>query len=132
MICIAADTTVRAAVGNIKQHLLTNENREIRNAVALPINHANARRKAICCCIRSSPSGYAHYDLVLQCSTSCGLGAIWRSVHCSTGNDPDCDVAKRPLPARRCHLRPCAIWKAGRWSKVRLLECSGFLIHSSV
>ncbi|KAK2869514.1 hypothetical protein Q7C36_001385 [Tachysurus vachellii] len=60
------------------------------------------------------------------CSTSCGLGAIWRSVHCSTGNDSDCDMAKRPLPARRCHLRPCAIWKAGEWSKCSK-NCGGGL-----
>ncbi|KAB5558862.1 hypothetical protein PHYPO_G00022090 [Pangasianodon hypophthalmus] len=61
-----------------------------------------------------------------SCSTSCGLGAIWRSVHCSTGNDSDCDMAKRPLPARRCHLRPCAIWKAGEWSKCSK-NCGGGL-----
>ncbi|KAI5608567.1 A disintegrin and metalloproteinase with thrombospondin motifs 7 [Silurus asotus] len=61
-----------------------------------------------------------------SCSTSCGLGAIWRSVQCSTGNDSDCDMAKRPLPARRCHLRPCAIWKAGEWSKCSK-DCGGGL-----
>ncbi|KAK3562031.1 hypothetical protein QTP86_024784, partial [Hemibagrus guttatus] len=81
----------------------------------------------------SNMTGSTHNALVLQCSTSCGLGAIWRSVHCSTGNDSDCDMAKRPLPARRCHLRPCAIWKAGEWSrcskncggglKVREIQC---------
>ncbi|KAL6468877.1 hypothetical protein MHYP_G00224010 [Metynnis hypsauchen] len=51
------------------------------------------------------------------CSTSCGLGAIWRSVHCSTGNDSDCDMPKRPAPARRCYLRPCSTWKMSNWSK---------------
>ncbi|XP_055070874.2 A disintegrin and metalloproteinase with thrombospondin motifs 7 [Misgurnus anguillicaudatus] len=51
------------------------------------------------------------------CSTSCGLGAIWRSVSCSTGNETDCDLATRPVPARRCYLRPCASWKIGEWSK---------------
>ncbi|XP_053369210.1 A disintegrin and metalloproteinase with thrombospondin motifs 7 [Clarias gariepinus] len=61
-----------------------------------------------------------------SCSTSCGLGAIWRSVHCSTGNDSDCDMVKRPLPARRCHIRPCAIWKAGEWSKCSK-NCGGGL-----
>ncbi|XP_076879550.1 A disintegrin and metalloproteinase with thrombospondin motifs 7 [Brachyhypopomus gauderio] len=52
-----------------------------------------------------------------SCSTSCGLGAVWRPVRCSTGNDSDCDVAKRPVPARRCYLRPCAAWRSGQWSK---------------
>uniref|UniRef100_A0A4W4GQI1 Peptidase M12B domain-containing protein n=1 Tax=Electrophorus electricus TaxID=8005 RepID=A0A4W4GQI1_ELEEL len=60
------------------------------------------------------PVSEAH---VLQCSTSCGLGAVWRPVRCSTGNDSDCDLAKRPAPARRCYLRPCAAWRASQWSK---------------
>uniref|UniRef100_A0A665UVS2 ADAM metallopeptidase with thrombospondin type 1 motif 7 n=1 Tax=Echeneis naucrates TaxID=173247 RepID=A0A665UVS2_ECHNA len=51
------------------------------------------------------------------CSTSCGLGAIWRSLACSTGSDSDCDLAKRPAPAQRCYLRPCSTWKVGEWSK---------------
>ncbi|XP_035008592.2 A disintegrin and metalloproteinase with thrombospondin motifs 7 [Hippoglossus stenolepis] len=51
------------------------------------------------------------------CSTSCGLGAIWRSLACSTGSDSDCDPAKRPAPAQRCYLRPCSMWKVGEWSK---------------
>ncbi|KAJ8344409.1 hypothetical protein SKAU_G00317380 [Synaphobranchus kaupii] len=51
------------------------------------------------------------------CSTSCGLGAIWRPVLCSTGNDSDCDASKRPPPARRCYLRPCSAWRLGEWSK---------------
>ncbi|KAL1007674.1 hypothetical protein UPYG_G00090020 [Umbra pygmaea] len=51
------------------------------------------------------------------CSTSCGLGAIWRLVVCSTGLDSDCDLAKRPAPARRCYLRPCSSWRIGNWTK---------------
>ncbi|XP_053177838.1 A disintegrin and metalloproteinase with thrombospondin motifs 7 [Scomber japonicus] len=51
------------------------------------------------------------------CSTSCGLGAIWRTLACSTGSDSDCDPAKRPAPAQRCYLRPCSMWKVGNWSK---------------
>ncbi|XP_078128124.1 A disintegrin and metalloproteinase with thrombospondin motifs 7 [Sander vitreus] len=51
------------------------------------------------------------------CSTSCGLGAIWRTLACSTGSDSDCDPAKRPAPAQRCYLRPCAAWKVEEWSK---------------
>ncbi|CAG5859420.1 unnamed protein product [Menidia menidia] len=51
------------------------------------------------------------------CSTTCGLGAIWRTLTCSTGSEPDCDPAKRPAPARQCYLRPCSTWKIGEWSK---------------
>ncbi|KAG7221757.1 hypothetical protein INR49_029140, partial [Caranx melampygus] len=51
------------------------------------------------------------------CSTSCGLGAVWRTLACSTGLDSDCDPAKRPPPAQRCYLRPCSSWKVGEWSK---------------
>uniref|UniRef100_A0AAZ3R6Y8 Peptidase M12B domain-containing protein n=1 Tax=Oncorhynchus tshawytscha TaxID=74940 RepID=A0AAZ3R6Y8_ONCTS len=52
-----------------------------------------------------------------QCSTSCGLGAIWRLVVCSTGLESDCDLTKRPVPARRCYLRPCSSWRIGNWTK---------------
>ncbi|KAG8001232.1 A disintegrin and metalloproteinase with thrombospondin motifs 7 [Nibea albiflora] len=51
------------------------------------------------------------------CSTSCGLGAIWRTLACSSGSDSDCDPAKRPAPAQRCYLRPCSRWKAEEWTK---------------
>uniref|UniRef100_A0A671V7D8 ADAM metallopeptidase with thrombospondin type 1 motif 7 n=1 Tax=Sparus aurata TaxID=8175 RepID=A0A671V7D8_SPAAU len=52
-----------------------------------------------------------------QCSTSCGLGAIWRTLACSSGSDSDCNPAKRPAPAQRCYLRPCSTWKVEEWSK---------------
>ncbi|KAM4826128.1 A disintegrin and metalloproteinase with thrombospondin motifs 7 [Thomomys bottae] len=52
-----------------------------------------------------------------QCSTSCGLGASWRLVGCSSGRDEDCPLTARPQPARHCHLRPCAAWHTGNWSK---------------
>nr|XP_012593841.1 A disintegrin and metalloproteinase with thrombospondin motifs 7 [Microcebus murinus] len=52
-----------------------------------------------------------------ECSTTCGLGAVWRPVRCSSGREEDCAPASRPQPARRCHLRPCAAWHAGNWSK---------------
>ncbi|XP_068173178.1 A disintegrin and metalloproteinase with thrombospondin motifs 7 isoform X2 [Antennarius striatus] len=52
-----------------------------------------------------------------SCSTSCGLGAIWRTLACSTGSESDCDPAKRPPPAQRCYLRPCATWKVEEWNK---------------
>ncbi|KAK2837875.1 hypothetical protein Q5P01_015087 [Channa striata] len=52
-----------------------------------------------------------------ECSTTCGIGAIWRTVMCSSQNDEDCANTKRPEPARTCHLQPCAIWQSGSWSK---------------
>ncbi|XP_051784068.1 A disintegrin and metalloproteinase with thrombospondin motifs 12 [Erpetoichthys calabaricus] len=59
-----------------------------------------------------------------QCSTTCGLGAIWRKVECSTGKETDCKNIKRPDPARRCHLQLCTIWKNENWSKCSE-ACSG-------
>ncbi|XP_061558933.1 A disintegrin and metalloproteinase with thrombospondin motifs 7 [Phycodurus eques] len=52
-----------------------------------------------------------------SCSTSCGLGAIWRTLACSTGSESDCDPAKRPTPAQRCYMRPCSMWRIGEWTK---------------
>ncbi|XP_015977465.2 A disintegrin and metalloproteinase with thrombospondin motifs 12 isoform X1 [Rousettus aegyptiacus] len=59
-----------------------------------------------------------------ECSTTCGLGAYWRRVECSTQVDSDCAATQRPDPAKRCHLRPCAGWKVGNWSKCSR-NCSG-------
>lgn len=59
-----------------------------------------------------------------ECSTTCGLGTYWRSVQCSTQVDSDCAALQRPDPAKRCHLRPCAGWKVGNWSKCSR-NCSG-------
>ncbi|XP_028313180.1 A disintegrin and metalloproteinase with thrombospondin motifs 7 isoform X2 [Gouania willdenowi] len=52
-----------------------------------------------------------------ECSTTCGIGAIWRTVMCSSQNDDDCANMKKPEPARTCRLQPCAIWQSGSWSK---------------
>uniref|UniRef100_A0A8D2LSQ7 ADAM metallopeptidase with thrombospondin type 1 motif 7 n=1 Tax=Varanus komodoensis TaxID=61221 RepID=A0A8D2LSQ7_VARKO len=52
-----------------------------------------------------------------ECSATCGLGAIWRTVRCSSGVEAECDPAGKPSPARRCYLGPCAAWRAGAWSK---------------
>uniref|UniRef100_A0AAV2MN53 ADAM metallopeptidase with thrombospondin type 1 motif, 12 n=1 Tax=Knipowitschia caucasica TaxID=637954 RepID=A0AAV2MN53_KNICA len=52
-----------------------------------------------------------------ECSTSCGVGAMWRTVVCSSQNDNDCLVTERPEPARTCNLQPCAAWESGGWSK---------------
>ncbi|XP_018607885.2 A disintegrin and metalloproteinase with thrombospondin motifs 7 [Scleropages formosus] len=65
------------------------------------------------------------------CSTSCGLGATWRSVRCSTGADSDCAASKRPVPARRCYLRPCSTWRAGVWSKCSR-NCGGGVKHREI
>lgn len=52
-----------------------------------------------------------------ECSTTCGIGAIWRTVVCSSHDDDDCASMKRPEPARTCLLRPCTTWQSGSWSK---------------
>ncbi|XP_041856042.1 A disintegrin and metalloproteinase with thrombospondin motifs 12 isoform X2 [Melanotaenia boesemani] len=52
-----------------------------------------------------------------ECSTTCGIGAVWRKVMCSSQNDEDCANLKRPEPARTCLLQPCASWQTGIWSK---------------
>uniref|UniRef100_A0A8B9FWW2 ADAM metallopeptidase with thrombospondin type 1 motif 7 n=1 Tax=Amazona collaria TaxID=241587 RepID=A0A8B9FWW2_9PSIT len=52
-----------------------------------------------------------------ECSVTCGVGAIWRTVRCSTGSDAACAAAHKPVPARRCSLRPCSTWRVGNWSK---------------
>lgn len=66
-----------------------------------------------------------------QCSTSCGLGAVWRTLTCSTGSESNCDPTKKPAPARQCYLRPCSMWKLGEWSMVRLLVniCMFYMIR---
>ncbi|NXG37739.1 ATS7 metalloproteinase, partial [Dromaius novaehollandiae] len=61
-----------------------------------------------------------------ECSATCGMGAIWRTVHCSTGNSEDCVAANKPVPARRCSLRPCSSWHVGNWSKCSK-NCGGGL-----
>ncbi|XP_068107345.1 A disintegrin and metalloproteinase with thrombospondin motifs 12 isoform X2 [Hyperolius riggenbachi] len=62
-----------------------------------------------------------------ECSTTCGLGAFWRNVECSTGSERDCGHVKKPDPARRCHLRPCASWRSGNWSKCSTNCGGGFM-----
>ncbi|XP_048854244.1 A disintegrin and metalloproteinase with thrombospondin motifs 12 isoform X1 [Brienomyrus brachyistius] len=52
-----------------------------------------------------------------ECSTSCGLGAMWRAVTCSSPQEALCSDIRRPDPARRCHIRPCATWHSGDWGK---------------
>ncbi|KAK7934407.1 hypothetical protein WMY93_005303 [Mugilogobius chulae] len=52
-----------------------------------------------------------------ECSTTCGIGAMWRAVVCSSQNEEDCLHTERPEPARTCHLQPCATWHSGTWSK---------------
>ncbi|XP_060617347.2 A disintegrin and metalloproteinase with thrombospondin motifs 12 [Anolis sagrei] len=61
-----------------------------------------------------------------ECSTTCGGGAFWREVECSTKKDSDCQHITKPDPARRCYLRPCAQWKAGHWSKCSSYCGGGF------
>ncbi|KFR02516.1 A disintegrin and metalloproteinase with thrombospondin motifs 7, partial [Nipponia nippon] len=61
-----------------------------------------------------------------ECSATCGVGAIWRTVRCSTGSDDGCAAANKPVPARRCSLRPCSSWRVGNWSKCSR-SCGGGL-----
>uniref|UniRef100_A0AAZ3QJY7 ADAM metallopeptidase with thrombospondin type 1 motif, 12 n=1 Tax=Oncorhynchus tshawytscha TaxID=74940 RepID=A0AAZ3QJY7_ONCTS len=42
-------------------------------------------------------------------------------VLCSSQQESDCANLERPEPARTCHLRPCATWLSGNWSKVSIL-----------
>lgn len=83
-----------------------------------------------------SPLGALGAAFSLQCSATCGVGAIWRSVRCSTGTERHCAAASKPVPARRCSLRPCSSWRVGNWSKVSRRACpaspstpSPFLTH---
>ncbi|XP_036265224.1 A disintegrin and metalloproteinase with thrombospondin motifs 12 isoform X1 [Pipistrellus kuhlii] len=66
-----------------------------------------------------------------ECSTTCGLGAYWRRVECSTLVDSDCAAVQRPDPAKRCHLRPCASWRVGNWSKCSRNCSGGFQIRET-
>ncbi|KAM3927197.1 A disintegrin and metalloproteinase with thrombospondin motifs 7 isoform 2-T2 [Leptodactylus fuscus] len=63
--------------------------------------------------------GRSHWEVGnwSECSTTCGLGAMWRTVICREDDNGTCDVNIKPAPARRCYLRPCATWIVGNWSK---------------
>uniref|UniRef100_A0A8C7HKF8 Fibroblast growth factor 10-like n=1 Tax=Oncorhynchus kisutch TaxID=8019 RepID=A0A8C7HKF8_ONCKI len=76
----------------------------------------NPKAEMFLCCTTYFPSSSLTCCLG-QCSTSCGLGAVWRPVLCSSQQESDCANLKRPEPARTCHLRPCATWLSGDWSK---------------
>ncbi|XP_021236383.1 A disintegrin and metalloproteinase with thrombospondin motifs 12 isoform X2 [Numida meleagris] len=61
-----------------------------------------------------------------ECSTTCGMGAYWRHVECSSKNVSHCQHIKKPDHARKCYLRPCAGWKTGNWSKCSAYCNGGF------
>ncbi|XP_065596196.1 A disintegrin and metalloproteinase with thrombospondin motifs 12 [Cyrtonyx montezumae] len=61
-----------------------------------------------------------------ECSTTCGMGAFWRHVECSSKNVSHCQRTKKPDHARKCYLRPCASWKTGNWSKCSAYCNGGF------
>ncbi|KAG8440824.1 hypothetical protein GDO86_006527 [Hymenochirus boettgeri] len=69
--------------------------------------------------IENESSRNGHWDVGSwsECSTSCGLGAMWRSVDCRAGENGTCNPDSMPAPAHRCYLRPCASWTVGNWSK---------------
>uniref|UniRef100_A0A8C8H8C0 ADAM metallopeptidase with thrombospondin type 1 motif, 12 n=1 Tax=Oncorhynchus tshawytscha TaxID=74940 RepID=A0A8C8H8C0_ONCTS len=82
-----------------------------RHPTRQPVTHAWGPRS-------TSPTATPR---TITCSTSCGLGAVWRPVLCSSQQESDCANLERPEPARTCHLRPCATWLSGNWSKVSIL-----------
>ncbi|KAG5841487.1 hypothetical protein ANANG_G00200010 [Anguilla anguilla] len=90
----------------------------ITKSTAKPTSKATAKPTA-----RPTPKPTAMADVSWvvgnwsECSTTCGLGAVWRTVTCSSGRDSDCASLNMPEPARRCQLRPCATWHSGNWSK---------------
>ncbi|XP_049623629.1 A disintegrin and metalloproteinase with thrombospondin motifs 12 isoform X2 [Suncus etruscus] len=101
--------------------ILTEEDAAILIAEGFLLNASNYKQ------LSTQPDHSPVYWIVgnwSECSTTCGLGANWRSVQCSTQMDSDCAALRRPDPAKRCHLRPCASWKVGNWSKCSR-NCSG-------
>uniref|UniRef100_UPI0037E78B0F A disintegrin and metalloproteinase with thrombospondin motifs 7 n=1 Tax=Semicossyphus pulcher TaxID=241346 RepID=UPI0037E78B0F len=107
----------------IPQHSTTREQEETPAVPILPTLSPVLRPLSVPTPIQTSASkkvtttAYWMAGNWSACSTSCGLGAIWRPLGCSTGSDSDCDPAKRPAPAQRCYLRPCSMWKVEEWSK---------------
>ncbi|XP_075703708.1 A disintegrin and metalloproteinase with thrombospondin motifs 12 [Rhinoderma darwinii] len=94
-------------------------NRSILNTTASKNNTETSRNK-------TSPI-YWIVGNWSECSTTCGVGAFWRNVECNTGNETDCGHIKKPDPARRCQLRPCAHWRSGNWSKCSTNCGGGFM-----
>uniref|UniRef100_A0A671QGZ8 A disintegrin and metalloproteinase with thrombospondin motifs 12-like n=1 Tax=Sinocyclocheilus anshuiensis TaxID=1608454 RepID=A0A671QGZ8_9TELE len=45
------------------------------------------------------------------------LRSFKKRLACSSEREEDCASVKKPEPARRCNLRPCATWKSGNWSE---------------
>uniref|UniRef100_A0A8C3JEE7 ADAM metallopeptidase with thrombospondin type 1 motif 7 n=1 Tax=Calidris pygmaea TaxID=425635 RepID=A0A8C3JEE7_9CHAR len=93
------------------------EEREEEEALLPPSTTTSRRPFCWPAGLRPGARGAASLPAVLQCSATCGVGAIWRSVRCSSGSDEGCAAANRPVPARRCSLRPCSSWRVGNWSK---------------
>lgn len=96
------------ATNTVKKQLLHNVISSHITLISLSPSHTH----------KPKMSFHERIPLPPQCSTTCGIGAIWRTVVCSSQNDVDCDSMKRPEPARTCHLQPCATWQSGSWSKV--------------
>uniref|UniRef100_A0A663FHT7 ADAM metallopeptidase with thrombospondin type 1 motif 12 n=1 Tax=Aquila chrysaetos chrysaetos TaxID=223781 RepID=A0A663FHT7_AQUCH len=86
------------------------------------LSHSNPLLTADYLLTLSLPLGFPL--ILVQCSTTCGMGAFWRHVECSSRNVSHCQHTKKPDPARKCYLRPCASWKTGNWSKCSA-NCNG-------
>uniref|UniRef100_A0A8C3JD34 ADAM metallopeptidase with thrombospondin type 1 motif 7 n=1 Tax=Calidris pygmaea TaxID=425635 RepID=A0A8C3JD34_9CHAR len=118
----AAPSQGRAGPGQLQGHLLSVMGSRSYPSPPLPPHRSRRRRKGRrrrLCFHHRPPQQPLRSSLpaVLQCSATCGVGAIWRSVRCSSGSDEGCAAANRPVPARRCSLRPCSSWRVGNWSK---------------
>ncbi|XP_035291520.1 A disintegrin and metalloproteinase with thrombospondin motifs 12 [Anguilla anguilla] len=114
---IAKATTKPIAKATTKP-IAKSTTKPIAKSTAKPTSKATAKPTA-----RPTPKPTAMADVSWvvgnwsECSTTCGLGAVWRTVTCSSGRDSDCASLNMPEPARRCQLRPCATWHSGNWSK---------------
>uniref|UniRef100_A0AAR2KLT4 ADAM metallopeptidase with thrombospondin type 1 motif, 12 n=1 Tax=Pygocentrus nattereri TaxID=42514 RepID=A0AAR2KLT4_PYGNA len=99
----------KVAVATVRDHPHNGHNAEATaHPHTTPASYAPTRKT-----VRNG-SGQSGRD---HCSVSCGLGAVWRRVSCSSGLDADCSSVKKPEPAQHCNLKPCASWHTSNWSR---------------
>ncbi|KAM3655263.1 A disintegrin and metalloproteinase with thrombospondin motifs 12 [Ammospiza maritima maritima] len=113
------DTVTTSTQSSAPKHALNNQNAASEGVLVNVTDHSHIVTS------NSLPSdAYWIVGNWSECSTTCGMGAFWRHVECSSRNTSHCQDMKKPDPARRCYLRPCASWKTGNWSKCSV-NCSG-------